>query len=88
MLKDADRADIKPLERASVGRVWVELEECKRKLKMRPLPKSIDVSKLRQPKSKRSAGPGFSEHPSSGHEPTTSSVHPSSGSITTPQETK
>jgi hypothetical protein len=39
----------KPVTLAALARSYCELEECKRKLKMRPLPKPIDVTpKLRQ----------------------------------------
>jgi len=83
----ADLPEVKPIELSSVARVWVELEECKRKLKMKPLPKPIDVTK-KSSRVKRSAVPGFSEHPSSGPEPTTSSVPSPSVPDQTPQEPK
>ena len=35
---------VKPSDLAVLARAYTELEECKRKLKMRPLPRSIDVS--------------------------------------------
>lgn len=43
---EAMRSKLKPIERSSLARVWCELEETKRKLKMRPLPKPVDVTKL------------------------------------------
>lgn len=43
----------KPLELASLARVWCELEEAKRKLRMKPLPKAVDVSHLHRSKKKR-----------------------------------
>lgn len=46
----------KPLERASLARVWCELEETKRKLRMKPLPKAIEVTAQGKPKSKSRAG--------------------------------
>lgn len=41
----ARNSDEKSLVLAGIARAFCELEETKRKLKMRPLPKSIDVSK-------------------------------------------
>ena len=35
----------KPVTLAALARSFCELEECKRKLRMKPLPKAIDVSK-------------------------------------------
>ena len=45
MVDTAKSTESKPLERASCARAFVELEEMKRKIAMRPLPKAIDVSK-------------------------------------------
>jgi hypothetical protein len=43
------RESLRPAELSGLARAFCELEECKRKLKMRPLPKPIDVTpKLRQ----------------------------------------
>ncbi len=48
ILHDAENPDLKPVIRAALARSFCELEETKRKLRMRPLPKSIDVSKPKQ----------------------------------------
>ena len=45
---------------SSLARAYCELEEMQRKIAMRPLPKSIDVSKLGKGKRKQS-GPSFQE---------------------------
>lgn len=44
IMRDAEIADLKPIIRAGIARAFCELEETKRKLKMKPLPKPIDVS--------------------------------------------
>lgn len=59
LLRDARSSELKPVARAALARAFVELEECKRKLRMRPLPKSVDVSKLGR--SKQSTEPVFTE---------------------------
>lgn len=48
MLRDAENPELKPLIRAGLARAYCELEEMKRKIAMKPLPKSIDVTKLHQ----------------------------------------
>ena len=47
MLADADDPELKPITRAALARAYAELEEMKRKIAMRPLPKAVDVSKER-----------------------------------------
>lgn len=42
---EAMKEQEKPVTLAALARAWCELEETKRKLRMKPLPKSIDVSK-------------------------------------------
>jgi len=63
LFDDAFKDGVKPLERSSLARVWCELEETKRKLRMRPLPKSVDVSHNGKPltKVKPQTTPTFSE---------------------------
>lgn len=50
----AAEPSIKPMERSSLVRAYVELEEMKRRIRMKPLPKSIDVSHDGKPIGKRS----------------------------------
>ena len=38
--------NLKPLELCGVARAWCDVNEERRKLKMQPLPRSVDVSKL------------------------------------------
>ena len=40
-----NKPDIKGVELAHLTRAWEQLEERKRKLRMAPLPKAVDVSK-------------------------------------------
>lgn len=47
ILNDAKDPTLKPVIRAALARAFCELEETKRKIKMRPLPKAIDVQKVR-----------------------------------------
>ncbi len=66
-------------DRSALMRAWCDLQEEKRKLLMRPLPKSIDVSKLGKGKRKAQAGPAYQEPgpnqaPEPGPGPTTGSV--------------
>lgn len=60
IFKDAQAVDLKPLIRAGIARAFCELEECKRKLRMKPLPKPVDVQYKSKHKAKPS-GPAFSE---------------------------
>ncbi len=48
-------------DRSALMRAWCDLQEEKRKLLMRPLPKSIDVSKLGKGKRKAQSGPAYQE---------------------------
>jgi hypothetical protein len=45
MIEDASNAGVKPVVRAALARAWCELEDSKRKLRMKPLPKSVDPVK-------------------------------------------
>ena len=47
--------------RAAYMRAWCDLQEEKRKLQMRPLPKSIDVSKMQHGRGKRQNAAQFTE---------------------------
>jgi len=47
LLNDADIPDLKPITRAAIARAFCELEECKRKLKMKPLPGSLRPTESR-----------------------------------------
>ncbi len=69
LMNDARNPETKAAVRGSLARSYCELEECKRKLKMKPLPKSVDVSKLPRNQRKRDAGPSFTEQPDSPNEP-------------------
>ena len=55
-MADAETPGLKPLIRAGIARAFCELEETKRKLKMRPLPKAIDVSDKAKPKRQSNSG--------------------------------
>ena len=64
-------------DRAALMRAWCDLQEEKRKLRMQPLPKPVDVSKLGKGKRKTQAGPAYQEpEPKQAPEPTTGSVQP------------
>ena len=47
LLNDAREPELKPIFRAGLARAWCELEECKRKLKMKPLPGSLRPTESR-----------------------------------------
>lgn len=47
-----DGEQMKPLELASLARAWCDLNEERRKLKMKPLPKSVDASTFGKRKKK------------------------------------
>jgi hypothetical protein len=49
---DALDAETTPAVRAQIARAWCDLQEERRKLQMRPLPKPIDVSDKRKHKNK------------------------------------
>ncbi len=61
LVNDANDPELRPNFRAQIARAFCELEECKRKLKMRPLPKPVDVSKLGKGKRKAQSGPAYQE---------------------------
>lgn len=46
IMNDARDPDLKAGERAMLARAFCDLEETKRRLKMKPLPKSVDTTKL------------------------------------------
>lgn len=48
LLEDCRRKDTKPAVRAVCARTWEILEERKRVLRMKPLPKSVDVSQAKE----------------------------------------
>lgn len=78
IFNDADKPDLKPVVRATLVRAFVELEECKRKLRMKPLPKAIDVSKPKQKAPRRTGLVASSTQPV---------VEPNQADLpTTPQE--
>jgi hypothetical protein len=58
--KDALSDETTPAVRAQIARAWCDLQEERRKLQMRPLPKPIDVSDKRKPRSKANES-GLSE---------------------------
>ena len=60
LMHDARDPGLKPITRAALARAFCELEETKRKLKMKPLPKAVDVTLPRKSGSKASAS-GISE---------------------------
>ena len=59
MLGDAEKPDTKPLHRAALARAYADLEEMKRKIRMKPLSKAVDVIKLK--KYRQRQGPAFEE---------------------------
>ena len=66
LLEDCRKQDTKPAVRAVCARTWEILEERKRVLRMRPLPKSIDVAKDREQRkaaraARRPAEPNWTE---------------------------
>jgi hypothetical protein len=60
-MTDAQKPELKPIVRAGLARAFCELEEMKRKIAMRPLPKPIDVSKPKQSRAKPDAPASFQE---------------------------
>ncbi len=54
LFEAAKKPSIRPAELSGVSRAFVELEECKRKLRMRPLPKAVDVTLKGRSKPKHS----------------------------------
>ena len=62
LMERARTGDEKSLVLAGIARAFCELEETKRKLKMRPLPKSVDVTKTpKVSRSKPQGSPSFTE---------------------------
>lgn len=47
LVQSSKSPQVKPHDQAALVRAWCDLEETKRKIRMRPLPKSVDVSKFR-----------------------------------------
>lgn len=47
LVKDCRNPDTKPAIRAVCARTWEILEERKRVLRMKPMPKSVDVEKIK-----------------------------------------
>jgi len=56
----SQKESIRPAELSGVARAFCELEECKRKLKMKPLPKAVDVN-YKGKRGKQSNGSGISD---------------------------
>jgi len=61
LMADARNPDVSAAVRGSLARSWCELEETKRKLKMRPLPRSIDTTKLAKRSRAKADNAGFAE---------------------------
>ena len=59
ILNDARKEDLKPVARATIARAFCELEETKRKLKMRPLPKPVDATNYRKSRGRNTPPPAF-----------------------------
>jgi hypothetical protein len=63
LMADSGKGDLTCRDRAAIAHAFCELEELKRKLRMKPLPKAIDVG--RDGKAPRARGatrkPGFEE---------------------------
>lgn len=74
-MRDCEDPKVKPHIRAALMRAWCDLEERKRVLKMKPLPRPIDTEKLRE--SKRAARAARQPHePSFVETPATPSTPP------------
>ena len=61
LMLDARDPEIRPHDRAALARAFCDLEETKRKLRMKPLPKSVDVSKYGKRAAKPASTPNFTE---------------------------
>jgi hypothetical protein len=59
--KDALDPGTSPAVRAQIARAWCDLQEERRKLQMRPLPKPIDTEALKRRKEKKASSSGLSE---------------------------
>lgn len=68
ILKDARSEEIKPVVRAAIARAFCELEETKRKLKMKPLPGSLRPTSAKP--QRRSKQPDFEPAPAPPASPT------------------
>ena len=55
LMKDARMEDVKGAVRAQIARAWVDLQEMRLRLAMKPAPKPIDVSDRANGKRKRQA---------------------------------
>lgn len=74
-LNDCRNPKVKPHIRAALMRAWCDLEERVRVLKMKPLPKSVDVAKLKAEQraaraARRPAEPNWIETPPATDPPT------------------
>lgn len=83
ILSDARNPDLKPVARAAIARAYADLEEMKRKLKMKPLPGS-----LRPTSAKPQRRPKSNDFEPSAIPAPTNSVPDPSPSPSTPQEQK
>jgi len=61
IIGDARNPELKPIIRAGLARAFCELEELKRRIAMRPLPKAIDVSKERAKRRSKPSQASFTE---------------------------
>lgn len=61
LMRDIENPATKPIERAQLARAWDALEERKRILKMKPLPKPIDVSANQGKQTRKPAANNFIE---------------------------
>jgi hypothetical protein len=61
LMNDARKEDLTASARSQVARAFVELEELKLRLKMKPAPKPIDVSNGLRRKRSTTGANGFSE---------------------------
>jgi hypothetical protein len=58
--------EVKGAVLSGISRAFKELEELKLRLRMKPAPKAVDVTKL-APRTRKSRDPGFAEGPPKGH---------------------
>jgi hypothetical protein len=63
LIRDAKSEEVTPAQRAQIARSWCDLEEAKRKLKMRPLPGSLKPSAPRPKRKTVASGPIEPEQP-------------------------
>ena len=57
LMADARSGEVTPAVRAQLARAWVDLQEMRLRLAMKPAPKPIDVSGLRKTRQKTSLAP-------------------------------